>query len=475
MKHLKAFFSVFLIVLSASVLLTDCTKKSSEPENTPRSLSASDSLTIQTAREAFLYGLPLVLMDISRRQMTDMTNNMYAPVNTFRHLSDFPDASFRSVVRPNADTYYSAAMLDLTTEPVVLSLPDTQGRYYMMPMLDAYTNVFTSPGSRTTGTKAGVFLITGPQWTGTVPANMKEIKAPTNMAWLIGRTQVNSKADGEKVVVPLQKKYLLTPLSAYGKTFTPPAGKADPSVPKGSPNDVVEKMPAEEYFNYVNRLLATYPPPADNKEALDKFAAIGIKPGEEFSMAKFSTEVQAAIKNVPEEVLGEIRKYMTNRKVVNGWSAIGGKQGSYGIDYQQRAFVAYMGLGANLAEDAMYPSTAVDSEGNALNGTNKYILHFDKGQTPPANAFWSLTMYDHDGYFIPNPINRYTIGDRSDLKQNKDGSIDIYIQQESPGKEKESNWLPAPPGEFNILMRVYWPKEEMTNGSWKTSPVTKVN
>jgi DNA sulfur modification protein DndE len=175
------------------------------------------------------------------------------------------------VVRPNADTYYSTALLDLTAEPVVLSVPDTKGRYYMMPMLDAYTNVFASPGSRTTGTKAGLFLITGPQWSGAVPANMKEIKSPTNAVWIIGRTQVNSKEDGEKVVVPLQKKYTLSPLSASGKSYTPAAASADPNVPKGSPNDIVAKMSVQDYFNYVNRLLAKYPPPLTTRKHYKSF------------------------------------------------------------------------------------------------------------------------------------------------------------------------------------------------------------
>jgi len=463
MKH----FSLFILSL---ILLTNCKQPSNSATTSDNALP--DSTIIATAKEAYVYGLSLVIMDISRRQGLDPSGNLYSPVNTFRHLSDFPDATFRDVVRPNADTYYSTALLDLTAEPVVLSVPDTKGRYYMIPMLDAYTNVFASPGSRTTGTKAGHFLITGPQWTGAVPADMKEIKSPTNAVWIIGRTQVNSKEDGEKVVIPLQKKYLLSPLSVFGKSYTPAAATADPNLPKGSPNDVVAKMSVEDYFNYVNQLLAKYPPPADNNDALQKFSTIGVKPGAAFNMASFDTATQHALKKVPTDVLKGIKEHAFNKAA--GWNSMGDKVGKFGTDYTLRAFISYLGLGANLPEDAIYLTLTVDSDGQLLHGANQYTIHFDNGQTPPAKAFWSLTLYDAEGYFVPNDINRYAVGDRSNLKKNADGSIDIYMQHASPGKEKESNWLPTPDGDFNLLMRVYWPKDEMINGTWKPALVKKV-
>jgi DNA sulfur modification protein DndE len=436
-----------------------------------------DSTIIQTAREAYTFGLPLVLMDITRRQMTNAGNPgpMSAAENSFRHLSMFPDASFRDVVRPNADTYYSSAWLDLLQEPVVLSVPNTNGRYYMMPMLDAYTNVFASPGKRTTGTAAGNFLITGPQWSGTIPAGMKQIKAPTNIVWIIGRTQVNSKEDGEKVVVPIQKQYKLTPLSAWGKPYTAPAPVADSSVPKGAPNDIVKAMPVDEFFNYMNKLMVDNPPAADDKPALDKFAVIGIKPGGKFSLDSFSDNVKTALKSMPEDLLAQLSTHiMAASTTENGWNPNRGTVGTYGTDYVARAAVAYGGLGANIKEDAMYPLAQTDADGNKLTGTNNYIIHFEKGQTPPANAFWSITLYDSEGFMVKNPINRNAIGDRSNLKQNADGSTNIYIQHASPGKDKESNWLPAPEGDFNLTMRVYWPKEEMINGTWKLPVITKV-
>jgi hypothetical protein len=460
---------IIIIVL----LLIGCTKSTISENST---LAVADSAAIQTAREAYIFAIPLVIMDITRRQSIDPASSMYAPLNTFRHNSDFPDASFRNVVRPNADTYYSTAILDLTDEPLVLSLPDTKGRYYMMPMLDAYSNVFASPGTRTTGNKAGNFLIVGPQWNGVVPSDMNEIKAPTNAVWIIGRTQVNSKADGATVVVPLQKQYKLTPLSTWSNAPLPKKRTETSPPPKGDPNSIVAKFPLNDYFTYVNELLARNPPPIADKEALDRFASIGVGPGKKFDLETFSTPTQTALTKIPETIFGEFQGELTaTQSLVNGWNVGRKIIGTYGTNYHERASVAFFGLGANIREDAIYPSCVVDENGNVLNGENKYLLHFDKGKTPHANAFWSLTMYDADGYFIKNPINRYAIGDRSNLKINGDGSIDIFIQKDNPGKAKEANWLPAPSGVFNLLMRVYWPKKEMIEGTWSPPAVKKLN
>ena len=457
------------------VLLTSC----GEQGDKTAGITTSDTTVSAAAilQEAYLYNLPMVVMDITRRQFTgDPSLTVYTPVNQFQHNADFPDATFRSVVRPNADTYYSIAWLDLEKEPLVLSLPDTKGRYYMMPMMDAYSNVFASPGTRTTGNKAGNFLVTGPGWSGTVPSDMQEIKSPTNTVWIIGRTQVNSKEDGLKNVVPLQKKYLLVPLSAWGK---PPmvtlAAVPDTTVPKGDPNALVKSMSVSEYFNYANKLLAKNPPPSADTAALKRFAIVGVAPGKKFEVESLPADIQQRLNGLPKQVFDMLDAEKSDMsEIKNGWNQ--GKKviGAYGTNYDARARIAYWGLGANLKEDAIYPSAFLDAENKPLNGANNYVLHFDKGQTPPAQAFWSLTMYDPEGYFVDNPINRYTLGDRSKLKYNADGSLDIYLQHQNPGKDKEANWLPAPKGEFNLLMRVYWPKEEMINGTWLAPGVKKV-
>lgn len=464
---MRNFYALILLLL-----IVACKDKK---EETTAISASSESEVVQTAKEAFVFGMPLILMDITQSKMTDGANPDAAAINSFSRKSQFPDATFRDVVRANADTYYSSASLDLKDDALVLSVPNTNGRYYMLPMLDAYTNVFASPGTRTTGNEANNFLITGPNWNGQVPAGMEQIKAPTNMVWIIGRTQVNSKADGDKIVVPIQKQFKLTPLNVWGKPYSPPVPIPYPNAVKDSPNDMLKAMPIEEFFNRMNKLMADNPPAAADAPAMEKFAKIGISPGKKFDLASLSPEEQEAIKKIPQEVIADINENIKNGgKLVNGWKPLADNIGSYSTNYTERAFVAYVGLGANLPNDAVYPSALYDADGNLLNGANKYILHFDKGKTPPANAFWSLTMYDAEGFMVANPINRNAIGDRSNLKTNADGSVDIYLQHDSPGKDKEANWLPAPKGEFNILLRVYWPKEEMLNGSWEVPAIKKV-
>lgn len=464
-----------LVILSAA--LQSCNSGAKNTSSTPGNTLPADSVKA-IAKNAYVYGIALALMDITRKRLTNVEvpiPGLAAPINQFTISEVFPDAKFRAVVRPNADTYYTSGVLDLGVDAMVLSLPNTNGRYYLMPMLDAYSNVFASPGKRTTGTQAGTFLITGPKWTGNVPAGMKEIKAPTNTVWIIGRTQVNSPEDGTKVVVPLEKKYILMPLSAWGKTYTAPKGAVDPNISKASPNDQVKNMPIDSFFNYINQLMINNPPKATDSPAIAEFAKIGVAPGGKFDLSSFDTATQAVLKALPQMVFGYMDETLAKgSKPVNGWTIFIKGMGNYGTDYDMRALVDYAGLGANLPEDAVYPVCSVDSSGTPLDGANKYIIHFDKGKTPPVNGFWSLTMYDKDGFFIENPLNRYAIGNRSNLKSNADGSVDLYLQNVSPGKGKESNWLPAPAGSFNLCLRLYWPKDDMLNGTWVPPAVRKM-
>jgi hypothetical protein len=421
-------------------------------------------------------------MDITKKKGTNAVKMVpgafAAPVNQLMIANQVPDAKFTTVVRPNADTYYNNGFLDLSADALVLTVPNTKGRYYLLPMLDAYTNIFASPGKRTTGTNADTFLITGPKWTGSVPSGMKELKSPTNMVWLLGRFQVNSQADGDKVVVPLEKQVKLTPLGTWGKPYSAPDGHLDSTVSKASPNEQLADMPVDQYFNDINQLMVENPPAAMDSAALAKFATIGIGPGLKFDLNSFDTATQNSLKEIPKKVIGFIQETLSNGslvKPVNNWTIAYKGFGNYGTDYNLRAIVAYLGLGANLPEDAVYPSTSVDSAGNPYNGANKYVLHFAKGETPPVKGFWSLTMYNNDGFFIANPINRYAIGDRNPLKYNADSSLNIYIQNLSPGKDKESNWLPAPPGSFNLMLRLYWPSEKILGGNWTPPAVVRVN
>lgn len=451
-----------LLLVIALILLLGC-KQSSARRNTYSGISHDTIVAI--AKQAYVYGYPLVLMYETMRSAN-------APLNQFRHSRSFPNANFKNVVKPNCDTYYSTAWLDLRNEPLVLSVPNTNGRYYLLPMLDAYTNVFASPGKRTTGTASGYFLITSPDYNGPAPSGMKELKSPTNLVWIIGRTQVNSETDGKEVVWKLQDGYKLTPLSKWGTNFFPEKYVIDTTFGRTPPPAKVENMDIETFFNEMNKLLADIPPKVVDSAVINSIAKISIGAGKQFSLADFDTTTQRVLKTLPSIVHQGLRTSASKiGNLENGWNVARSGGGSYGTNYILRAIIALTGLGANLNADACYPTCHLDINGNKLNGSKKYTIHFNKGQTPPVNAFWSLTIYGTDELLVANPINRFAIGDRNNLKLNKDGSLDIYIQNERPVLEKESNWLPAPKEDFSITMRLYHPKEEFLNGTWKIPPV----
>ncbi len=436
-------------------------------------LGKEEALAI--GEDAYIYGYPLVLMDVTRSVMTAVpkVDGRKAPINQLLHLERFPDPTFTDVVSPNADTLYSVAWMDLTKEPIILSVPAMGNRYYLMEMLDAWTNVFASPGTRTTGNDKGDFAITGPSWKGQLPEGVKEIKSPTNMVWLIGRTQTNGTAD-YAAVHSIQKQYALTPLSAWGKNY-----KAPDNVPvekevdtRTPPVEQVARMDAAAFFARMNAVMKDNPAVSADAQVMKGFAAIGITPGKPFNLREHDTAVaeglEQGLKAGRARIDAEAKKPFG--KKVNGWEIMT-DVGRYGTNYSVRAMVALIGLGANLPEDAVYPRATVDAGGNPLVGTNRYVIQFPKGQLPPVGAFWSITMYNSKQFFVPNPINRYAIGDRDDLKSNDDGSVTIYIQHESPGADKESNWLPAPKDKFNLFTRLYWPKREIIDGTWKMPPV----
>jgi hypothetical protein len=427
--------------------------------------------------QAYIYAYPMVLMELTRRISTNVSApaGALAPMNQFAHLRTFPDHTFREVVRPNVDTLYSIVWFDVAKEPLVLSVPDTDGRYYVLQMLDMWTDVFAAPGSRTSGTKAGHFAIVGPRWNGKLPDGVERLRCPTNIGWIIGRTQTNGKADYENVH-RIQDGFKLTPLSQWGKPYAPPAESAvDPTVDMKTPPPVqLAKMSAQRYFEMLAKLMKNNPPHELDWPMVVQLSQIGIVPGKNFVFSKLDPQIQKAL----ERAVGEARKMIDGRiersgEFVNGWQIAREGMGNYGTSYLQRAAVALIGLGANVPDDAVYPMSFVDSERKPYNGRNRYILHFDNGQLP-VNAFWSLTMYDEDGYLVENSIQRYGIGDRDKLKFNNDGSLDIYIKHESPGKDKEANWLPAPKDTFNLVIRLYWPKREILTGAWNPPAVERI-
>jgi hypothetical protein len=420
--------------------------------------------------EAYTYLYPLILMDVTRRQMVNIEAGKVigrGPMNAFTHGRTFPPADFRDVVRPNFDTLYSLAWLDLTKEPMVVTTSDTQGRYYMLPMLDMWTDVFACPGKRTTGTGAARFVVVPPGWQGKLPEGIQRIDAPTPYVWIIGRTQTNGQTD-YAAVHQVQDGYTITPLSQLGKAAQAVKATIDPIVDmKTPPMTQVDTMAADKYFAYAAELLKVNPPHITDQPIVARMRRIGIELGKSFDLGKANLAVKRALERAAPDALKAMRaKIPTIARVVDGWQMNTDTMGVYGNFYLKRAMVALVGLGANLPEDAVYPLNLTDADGKPLIGANQYVLHFAKNEIPPVAAFWSVTLYDKDGFPTANDLKRNAIGDRDALKFNADGSLDLYIQHASPGAEKESNWLPSPTGDFNLTMRLYAPKGEVLDGRW---------
>jgi hypothetical protein len=438
--------------------------------------------------EAYVYFYSLITMDVTRKQLTNVEPgkaSIGGPMNMFNNIEAFPTADMRVVVRPNFDTLYSSAWLDLTKEPVIVSVPDTGGRYYLIPMLDMWTDVFASPGWRTTGTQAGTFIVVPPHWRPDLrerlieefklPKDTQRIDAPTPYVWVIGRTKTDGPKDYE-AVNKIQEGYKVTPLSQFGKTAEPVHAKIDPSVDMKTPPKIqVDTMPAGKFFAYAAELLKLHPPHITDEPIIALMKRIGIEPGKSFDIDKVDPAVKKGLESVPEAAQKLMQwKIPTLARVVNGWTMNTDTMGVYGNYYLKRAIVSQQGLGANLPQDAIYPLNLADETGKPLDGVNRYTIHFDKSSLPPVHAFWSITLYDQDGFQVANGLNRFAVSSWMPFKHNPDGSLDLYFQTESPGKHKEWNWLPAPKGPFNLTMRLYAPKSDALTGKWNPPPVVRV-
>ena len=437
--------------------------------------------------EAYLYFYSPITMDLTRKQLTNQEpspGGIGGPMNRFANVGAFPTADMRVVVRPNFDTLYSSGWLDLTKEPMVVSVPDTGGRYYLLPMLDMWTDVFASPGWRTTGTEAGTFLVTPPGWRPDLrdrfieefklPANTQRIDAPTFYVWIIGRTKTDGPADYD-AVHKIQAGFKVTLLSEWGKAPKPPEANIDPGVDmKTPPKAQVDSMPADMFFACAAELLKLQPPHITDQPIIARLKRIGFEVGKSFDLGHADPAVQKGLASAPEDAQKLMAwKVQSLARIANGWSMNTDTMGVYGNFYLKRAIVTQLGLGANLPEDAIYPLNLADDTGKPLDGANDYVLHFDKAKTPPVNAFWSVTLYDTQGFQVANPLNRFAVSSWMPFEYNPDGSLDLYFQNESPGADKEANWLPAPKGPYNLTMRLYAPKAEALTGKWNPPPVAR--
>lgn len=466
-----------LVILLVSVLIiSSCNQQDFDPANVDVSTRCSNDVTEQLT-EAYIYGFPLVMMEMTKIIATNVnpSNPNGAPVNQLFHNQNYPDENYTSVVRASVDILYSSAWLDLRAEPMVLDLPDTQGRYSLFPILDAWTNVISSPGTRNTGGDAQTYIITGPDWNGTVPPNMSEIKSPTYTTWLIGRIQVNNKEDGETVVKSIQEGMRLTPLSAYGSGYIPPAPEPyNPGIGTQPPSMAIFNLSIEDFFNKMNELMVNNPPARADVHFLRSLHHLGIDAGRHFKINRFSPAMREELANIPQTVKNRLLGILQSQSINhNGWSNLP-DLGNYGTNYGIRAGVAYIGLGANKDEDAIYFSTYYDLNGAPLDASQyNYKLHFEANEIPPVNAFWSLSAYNQNSFFMGNELDRFSIGSRDSLIINEDGSLDLYLQYENPGSEFEANWLPVQNGIFNLTMRLYWPTQEVLNEQWVMPPLIK--
>ncbi|RMA82637.1 hypothetical protein DFR27_0588 [Umboniibacter marinipuniceus] len=461
-----------LVVLLPLSVLTAC----SPPAKT---LSAQEAQ--QIAEEAYIFGYPLVTMEMTRRVMTNVPepDGARAPMGHLLKYRSYPTAEFRDVTAPNADTLYTSAWVDVTNEPWILSLPDSDNRYALFPMLSGWTDVFQVPGKRTTGTGPQKYAITGPGWAGELPDGVTEYKSPTSIVWLLGRIYCDGTPEDYAKVHRMQDDISLTPLSYYDQPFTPAAGNVDTSVDMNTAvRDQVHDLDIASYFNLLATLMVNNPASAADAPIIEKMAELGIEAGKPFDVTQFDADVQAAMEGVPKSAVAKIMGHFSSAgENINGW-LFTTQTGIYETDYLQRALITAIGLGANRPQDAIYPTLERDTEGNHYSGENNYVMHFPKGQVPPVEGFWSLTMYNEDYFFVDNPLNRYTISSRNDYKLNADGSLDLYLQHSNPGPEKESNWLPSPSGRFTLMLRLYWPSEEspsILDGTWEIPAVQKVS
>ena len=448
--------------------------------------AAKEAEAFALAAEAYVYGYPLVTMEMTRRIMTNVEKpeGTRAPMGQFVRMREYPTAAFRDVTAPNADTLYTTAWFDVSKEPWIVSVPDMKGRYFLLPMLDGWTDVFQDPGKRVNGTKAQTFAITGPGWSGELPKGVTEYKSPTALVWLLGRIYSSGTPADYKEVHALQDKMTAVPLSSWGKPYTPAPGTVDPAIDmKTAVREQVNALDANAYFKLLAELMKINPPSAADAPMVEKLAKLGIVPGQDFDPAKLEPALAKGLAKAPKPAQEQIMAWLKEGiaagdfKLENGW-AFSTKVGTYGTHYLQRALVTAIGLGANRPQDAVYPTSTGPDLVQKYDGSKKYVMHFDKGQTPPVDGFWSLTMYDKDYFFVDNPLNRYTLSQRNKLKPNADGSVTLYLQADSPGKDKESNWLPAPKDEFILMLRLYWPKEKspsLLDGSWKIPEVKEAS
>jgi hypothetical protein len=428
-----------------------------------------------TAIDAYIYAYPMVLMEVTRRVSTGVTSaaDGRAPMNQFGHKTAFPDAHTPDTRWPSTDTLYSSLWYDVSAQPLVVRIPDAGNRYYVLSLLDMWTDTYASRGTRVIGDRPQTFAIVGPYWRGSLPPGVDIVRSPTSTGWVLAHVQTNGSAD-YSAVNGFQTGMTTMPYAGAGQPYPPQPSLLNFAVnPQMSPAQQVANMDANTYFSIFFDTLRNNPPHANDYPILDRMRRIGLGNGP-FVFNQLDPAVQQALTQAGPEAGKRIADQVAFLGTsLNGWRMVVHGIGTYGADYTRRAAIAYAGLGAGVPEDVVYPVTRVDEKGRLLVGNDKYVLHFRRDQLPPSNAFWSLILYGSNQAFLDNAANKYAIHSTDDLKYNDDGSLDIYIQRRPPSREKQSNWLPAPGDDqvFNLNMRIYWPRAAVLDGVWAPPPV----
>ncbi|WP_375205025.1 DUF1254 domain-containing protein [Hyphococcus sp.] len=435
------------------------------------------TLTVRTsliATDGYIFGFPILLMDETRRAASEVPYlcGLGGPLNAFTHKFSIPDPDFKAVVRPNVDTLYSSAFLDLSDGPLVLETPEVKDRFYLMAMLDAWTNNFAGPGTQSNGGEETTYLIAGPDWKGRTPAGMERIDAPSNLVWIIGRTELKG-SDDLGAANAVQRKYKLYPLAGPA-----PLRSDEPCRPVGGqpvPEDTVRALSGVDFFSRLNELIELYPPAPQDKGKMKKLALINVGPEAKGRVADLSASNKKALDSGIErgqKVLDRAFDF-GNR---GAWAPDPTKVplGEYGDAYLVRAIVSQIGFGANRNEFAVYQNAKKTGGGKMLDGsTGEYELRFADGATPPVNGFWSVTVYDKDGFLSVNRINRYALGSNSNLRADENGDIVISFATKKPDDVPAENWLPVPAGPFEVTLRMYWPREDILEGGWSVPDIVR--
>lgn len=467
--------SIICVAMSVAVL-SACTVPTSEQGSSPVAEIAEAPITQAEAEAIYDYAYPLVIMKLSQDVMFTVPFRARSGPNHFIHFKQLAQPEQRAVVLGNRNTLYSVGWIDLSQGPVVFEIPDMGDRYYVMPLLDAWTNTFASLGSRTTGQGAQKYFIANAAWQGDTPDGYELIISPTNMVWITGRIQADSAEDAAEAG-KLHEDYILM-------THQEARGEGDPladyapefeaiSVRKPVPYSL--RMSAENYYDTFFAMWSANASPQSDTQVLDLMAKASLRPG---AVSKFS-DLPAAVQTALQAGL-EIKQAAYTKAFYEGtrqtepWIFnLDPNMGDWGTEYARRAYWAMWGLGTNIVEDAVYGVTQLDADLEPLNGENLYRIHFAPGTTPPTPAFWSVTNYDADGYLERNPQDRYSLGSNHALTYNQDGSLDFYLSH-TPPEDVAANWVPAPAGDFKTLLRIYWPEGVVLEGGWSLPPLNKV-